>query len=187
MDNTSNQSATFLRIAARYGLFVGISGAIAIFATLYSYDSIILSIIALLGYVGVPCILWRALTNVMNQTSGNATFIHLWRTGTLTMAAGGLVLAITSFIFFKWIDPDVFNEMFEKLTSIYSHSDNKEALDKLTHIQEIINQNGLPSAGELSIQMFVSTVLSGTVLSVIMAAIISRRANRYRNTPPAFN
>ncbi|MBD5213848.1 MAG: DUF4199 domain-containing protein [Bacteroidales bacterium] len=186
MDNNTIQPSAFLQIAARFGLFIGIAAAVAMFATLYSIDTPMLMILAIIGFVGVPVILWRALSKVMDLTAGTASFAHLWRTGTLAMSAGGLILAIISFVILKWIDPDFMSGMIEQINEAYTKLGTPEATEKLAEINKAIEENGFPTSAELSLQLFVSTVLSGSVVSIAMAAFLRARANRFRNTPPAF-
>ena len=185
--NTPLQPSASLQTAARCGLLTGIAAAVAIAATFYSFGRPLMLVIAVAGYVGVPVILWRALSSVMGRTDGEASFAHLWRTGTLTMAAGGLVLAILAFVFLKWIDPGFLAGLIEHINRIYTDLGTAEATEKLAELNRTIRENGMPTAAGVALQMFVSTVLSGTIAAIVMAALLRARAGRYRNTPPAFH
>lgn len=186
MNQSPLHPSTYLQIAARSGIFIGTAAAVASLCTLYSMGTPWLLFFAIIGFVGVPYILWRTLYSVMNITEGEAPFAILWRTGTLCMTAGALILAIITFVDFRWIDSDYINRMLEEATKILSAKNTPEATQQLADLKKAIAEQGVPGASQVAMQFFVTTVLSGTILAAIIAGILRTRAVKFRNTPPSF-
>lgn len=184
MITTSQKPKTYLQIASFWGLFIGIACCVAIFSSCFSLYNPTIFILAIIAYVAVPVIAWRMLSSVMSATQGTAPLATLWRTGTVAFAAGGLILSLAVLIYFKWIDPDLITRMCEDVIKMYNSLGTSEAIEKANELKYVYESTGLPSPAEMAMQFFTFTFLSGTVLSLIYAAILSRRANRYRNTPP---
>lgn len=181
----SDQPRTYLQVASEWGLFIGIAACVAVFATLFSIYKPYLMIPAIAGYVAVPVLAWRMLKGTFIATDATASTSILWRTGTLAFSAGGLITALVVFIVFKWIDPGFVARMFDDVMKMYSSLDTPDAAEKLDQLRQIAEQ-GLPTSAQMAMQIFVFTVLSGSVLSLIIAAILRARANAFRSTPPKY-
>lgn len=185
MKTFSNQPKTYLQVASEWGALIGIACCVAVFSTLFSIQHTILLFIAIAGFVAVPVITWRMFNRLMTLSGGTSPLSALWRTGTLAFTAGGLILFLVVFIVFKWLDPDFIARMFADVIRMYKALGTPEALSKVSTLEEIYS-TGLPTSFQMAMQLFVFTILSGTVLSLLLAAIIRRRAANFRITPPPF-
>lgn len=183
MTTASQQPKTYLQIASEWGVILGVAACVAVFATLFSIYKPVMMLLAIAGYVAVPVIAWRMLKSTALRTPQMPTASVLWRTGTLAFTAGALIAALAVFIVFKWVDPGFIGRLFDDVMKMYDALGTADAAGKAESLRQMM-ASGLPSPAQMAMQIFVFMVLSGSVLSIIVSAILRRRASR--PTPPNF-
>lgn len=170
MGNNIKNKSVYQR-GADDGLWFGIYLSVTImlcFTTVSS--SPILCYPALIMILGVPGLIYFFLKRSYLADGATTQFSSLWLQGICIFFFGSILMALTVYIYLRFVNPAYFANAINLLIEMYDEagvSDNTYSL--LTQIQK---QNAIPTAGATAVELISPTVLSGSLLSLIISFII---------------
>ena len=97
--------------------------------------------------------------------------------GITTFACGALIFGFASFVYLKWIDPGFIRSMLEMAVGYYQDlpdSDGQYAM-MADDLSIILKNNAVPSAPAIVIAWMWLIVFSGSLLSMLVAAVVKMR------------
>lgn len=178
----SEENKSVYMLGAEDGLLMGplMTAAIVLcgMSTYYAW----VSIPALVCLFAVPVLAYFRLAYGYRKGGCRMSFSGLWLRGICMFFFGSLILAAVVFVLLRWFDPGFVIHQIDKSIEIYNSMGNKEMADTLAVVKK---SEMLPTALDMSLMLIYIAVFSGSILSLIYAAII-RRSNR-NIVPPPYN
>lgn len=180
---TQTQPTTPMQYASRAGMILGIYFVLKYFAMMYWIPYMSLSLVYFFATLLVPVVAYR-LTRSYRQSvapTGVFSFARAWSFGTLTFFFASIIVLIPHYIYYTRLLPDQFpllegymNTFFSQQPEIYRTY--KDLLGGAEPV-EVIRQTMLGTS--IAARLFsdvANNVFWGTILSLINAALLSRRA-----------
>lgn len=118
MQNKIDNYALFRR-GADDGFLLGLYFSALFFAMVYSMAVPLLSMAALALMAGVPVVIYKFLRRSYVAEYGTTRFSALWMQGIVTFFCGSLILALVSFVFMRWIEPDYIESVMRQVVEVY--------------------------------------------------------------------
>lgn len=174
---------TLGKTAATQGIKFGIVITVMTLSAMLSIDVASLSILCMAIFLFVPFMLYRAMTDYKRQRSAEVRHSELWMLGIGIFFFGSLICAIATYIFLRFVQPDYLYRMITAAIAAVEQtpSDQQESTLKVLH--GIIDNGMLPTAIEVAVQLIWSYTFSGSILSLIVAAIAKGKSSTPTNQP----
>lgn len=137
---------------------------------------------AVAAMVAVPVVTWLRLRRGHAEDSGRSTLSALWLQGICGFFFGGLIMALVAYAGMRWVCPSFIADQFRTVIDAYSSIDTPEATQLADTLRRAVEARALPTPIEVALETLYGVVFTGSILSVILAAIV-RRAHK---TPPPF-
>lgn len=135
----------------------------------------LLSMAALALMAGVPVVIYKFLRRSYVAEYGTTRFSALWMQGIVTFFCGSLILALVSFVFMRWIEPDYIESVMRQVVEVYggaSWPQGREAADVLQHA---LDAGLVPRAIQVSMELLWTGVFTGSILSIVVSLIVQAR------------
>lgn len=180
----SDNRKSVYRYGAEYGQFMGIYLIVlsACFLASPHQPFILLIMAALLA--AFPAILYVILRRIYREAPHNRTFSAIWTAGIMTTLCGSLICALVTAAWLIFVQPDFF--MVYLRTAIATVEQSGQAAqysDELAMMREALASGTVPSPMRYVISMVWSTVLLGSIVSMVCAfALVVRRRRPMRRT-----
>ena len=172
------------RRSAEDGLLAGpILAAAVILAGAVSYVPW-LSLPALIAIAAVPTIMYITLRRGFREDGYRSTFSALWLQGICTFFFGSLLMGVAVYVSLRWIWPEFITDQMNILMQILNDSGDADAGQVAEAIDRMLQNGTLPTPIDIALELMYLAVFTGSLLSMLLAAII--RAGRPRTTPPPF-
>lgn len=172
MENTE-KTGLFHR-GAHDGLPFGIYLSVLFLCVVYSVQINVLSLLAIAMMVGVPVVTYLRLRNAYVASQGTATFSELWMQGIVMFGCGSLLMALTGFVFLRYLQPDFVTNLMAQVKqtladpSMSSVAKAYEGIDFDSVAQVITPVN-------FSLELVWNSMFSGSILSLLVALIVPLR------------
>ncbi|MCM1450473.1 MAG: DUF4199 domain-containing protein [Clostridiales bacterium] len=170
MERTKHK--TFVSIAADYGPLLGLCFVITFFAALYSLQFPALSFLVIASIVAVPVTVWIMMRRTWRKSLCTMPYATLWTQGIVAFACGAIFLAVSAFVFFKWVDPDLFLRVLQAQEERWTAQSTEQSLANARALHAMIEGGAVPRAGQLVVQLVCLTIFSGSMLSMLVAFIV---------------
>jgi hypothetical protein len=168
-----------LKSAMSYGLALGIYwiAKYFFFITSISYPS--LNLIYWLLTIAVPVVAWILTKRYRdNELSGEISFFHAWRFGTMLYFFAAVIIALVHFVFYQYIAPhDFLSKAYTQVIDVL----NQSAVD--TTILESFKNVKVPSPIHMAIQGIFNNVFYGILLSIPVAALVRTKTTASESKP----
>lgn len=169
------------RLGADHGLWMGLWLSMLFFASVFTTMSQIAGIVSIILMAAVPVTLYRGLRSTYVRQHGMSPFSSLWMQGIVTMGCGALIASAVAAIYLKWIDPAWTSRQIDAMIKIYSSVEGGEWI--VDTLNEMVRQHLLPSTGQMVAQMLWLMLFSGSLLSLIVAALARVKRVDDRKSP----
>jgi hypothetical protein len=173
-----NKPKTLMRRGAQSGLVMGGYFILLFAAMILSYSSHVAGLLSMIMFLATPFLAYRRLRQSFISLHGLTTFAALWLEGIVMMACGALLLALASFIFFRFISPNFIPQQVEMMSSFYSAMPDQEFQQLGATLRKALDQHLLPRPIEVAMSLAWLTAFTGSILSLILAAIARRPFKR---------
>lgn len=173
-----DEQKSIFRRGADTGLYFGLYLSVLYMCMTHSVSSPMLNLLALIMMVGVPVIIYKCLRRMYVEEEGESIFSTLWMYGILIFFFGSLISATVLIVYLRWLNPGVIVEQLQTSIEILNTSGLPVGKEIATQLTQMIEQKALPSAVEIGIRTISSSVFTGMLLSMIVAAIV--KARRYK-------
>ncbi|MBO5053218.1 MAG: DUF4199 domain-containing protein [Muribaculaceae bacterium] len=163
------------RPAAENGLVLGAYfSVLAIMGLMVIYYPV-LSWVVLLMMLCVPFIVFRYMRRAAVSANGTARYADTALHGISMVIFATLIMSMVVYIYLKFINPDyIFNTVNGMIVAL-KDSGRQEDLEIAEQLGRVVEAHALPSAIKMVIPLAVLTVISGFILSLILAPIAMRR------------
>ena len=135
----------------------------------------VLNIPAAAMALGVPFLTYFFLRRAHIAAHGLTVFSALWMQGITMFACGSLIFGAASFVYLRWIDPGFILRVLQTGVDVYNASPSEGAHMLASELQMIINSKAIPSALTVVFGWIWLGMFSGSILSMLTAAIVKLR------------
>ncbi len=173
MDNQSNGMVkSIYRRGADDGFWFGIYLSVLCVALFKSIDSPVLFLAAMVMVAAVPVIVYFFLRRGYRVDNCKRQFSAMWLHGICIFFFGSLLMALTAYIYLRFIEPAYINNSINMAKELYLAVDTAEAREIANLLQKIQDNNLQPTAGGTAMQIIWFGVLTGSLLSMVLSSII---------------
>lgn len=148
------------------------------FASAFALEVPGLGILSTCLIIAVPFIIFVAIRRTWQRDGGMSTFSALWMQGIMTFLCGGLLSGVIAFAYLKWINPGWLAEQVRAMADIYAQIDGGAIVADT--LEKMLERGLLPSSIQMVFQMLWLEIFTGSVLSLIVTAIVRIRKPRTR-------
>jgi len=160
------------------GAWFGLYLTALFYSSVYSGQIAILGLVSLALVAGVPVLIYFALRRTYLEESLTSRLSALWMQGIMTFLCGAMIAGALSIIYLKWINPTYLVDMVTQSIDIYRQTGDPSLAKMADGLQMMVDAGAVPSPIAMVFTVIWSSVLSGSVLSLILSLII-----RARHTP----
>ena len=163
---------TLINIAADYGLVLGALYCVTFFGGLYAMRLPWLSVLCLLAAVGVPATVWIMLRRTWNKSLRTMQFSALWTQGIVASACGGVLLALATYIYLKWVSPDMMLGALEHQADLWDAAATEQSKANARALRLMIENGAIPHPSEVAFQLACLVIFTGSILTMVLSLII---------------
>lgn len=139
-----------------------------------------LAIPSLIMMAGVPFIIYAFLRRSYVRDFGLSSFSELWLQGIITFVCGTLIMACVGFVFMRFVRPDYIHDLWSAAIELYESVPDSSASDFARTLRLMEERNMLPQPIYVVVEMMLSGVFTGSILSMILTWIVRLRKVRTR-------
>ncbi len=178
MGYMQGRSKSFMHIAADYGPVLGLIFCVAFFAAIYALRYPAMSLVALVAAMAVPVATWIMMRRTWIKSLCTMPFATLWTQGIMAFACGGMILALATYVYFKWVEPDLLINVLENQVERWKVLATEESLANARALTMMIEGGAVPHPSEISIQLVCLAVFTGSMLSMLVAFVVRLGRNK---------
>lgn len=178
MNQTQNTSAKAKNIYARGaddGFWLGLYLCALFFVCTLSLTATWLNVVAFGLIVGVPPLIYFFLRRTHVAAHGMTVFSALWMQGIVTFACGCLILGAVSFVYLRWVDPDLIRRALLQAIEVYESTPGEAAEAMASELKMISNAKAILAPLNVAFGWMWLGMFSGSLLSMLMAGVVKLR------------
>lgn len=161
------------RRGAEDGLIFGIYLTVLFYATVLSQQFPLLGFPALIMIAGVPVVIFMMMKRYAVRLGAASSFSMLWMQGLVIFACGSTIACAMLYIYLRWINPDFFSSQFEYLATLKIDESTEFLSQSKEMARQILDAGMIPRAIDMVIEFILLGVVSGSLLSMVLSAIIA--------------
>lgn len=136
-----------------------------------------LGFLSLILALGVPLVIFLFMRRYDRQMQGCATFPMMWMQGVVIFVCGMLIAGTLMVVYMKWVEPDFILHQLEGLVETGSLPEAKgtfleEAADVAS---QMIKAKFIPSPMAVVSELIMGAIVSGSLLSILLASYFALR------------
>ncbi len=163
------------REGAYKGVIMGIYLTLLALLTMWSEHSALLSAASLAMLCYIPFFAYRIMCKTHKKYFCTSDFASLWMLGIAIFIGGSMICALCTYAYLQYIDTDFIYRQATNAVELYKELDPENTSGLTDIIQGIIDNNLLPSPIEVAVEMLWMTTFFGSLLSMLLSAIIRKR------------
>ena len=171
----NDRPTSVYRRGADDGLYLGPLMALAVVLTGATAYVAWLALPAIAALVAVPALVYVRLRRSYLADPMRGTLSALWLEGICAFFLGGLVMALVAYAGMRWVCPTFIPDQFRMVIEVYSSAPGEGAREMAATLQRAVDARMLPTPVEMALELLYVAVFSGSLLSVVLAAVIRRR------------
>lgn len=179
-------SQSIYKRGADDGLLMGILLSITFLAAVNSIYYAWTTVACLALAFAVPFLTFYFLRRSYRFDNCRTRFSALWLQGICIFFFGSLLAALTSYIYLRLYNPSYISTVIDMAKEVYQSVDTPDARQMAAMMQKIQDTHMLPTPAEVAVQIVWSGVFTGSLLSVVVTAIV-RATSRPLPPPPPSN
>lgn len=173
MDNMNTETGQSLyRRGAEDGLWMGIYLSLLFLAMVSSVYAAWSGIATVLMALGVPVVVYAFLRRAYRAGGCRDTFSAVWLHGICIFFFGSLLMAVTAYVFLRFVNPTYINDVVEMAKDVYSQIGTSDAKAMAKTLSQMQSGHLLPTPAQTAVQLIWSGVFTGSLLSMVLAAIV---------------
>ncbi len=168
------------RRGAEDGLVFGIYLTVLFYSVMLSQYVALLSLPALAMMAGVPVVIFLMMRRYASALGRAVSVSALWMQGLVIFACGCAIGGAMLLIYLRWIEPDFFADQLRLLADMEIAPGNEWMIQSKDLARQILDSGAVPRAIDVVIQLILLGIVSGSLLSLVIGAIVSavqRRKN----------
>lgn len=180
MNNQTSAKSVYRR-GADDGFWFGIYLSVLFVALANSIYYPLAGLACFVMILAVPVIIYIRLRQSYRADACRSFFSALWLNGICIFFFGSILMALTAYIYLRFIDPSYMVNFADVASAYYSSLNSPDAQTLAVLLQKAKASHTLPTPGYVAVQIIMLGVFTGSILSMIVTAIV--RATT-RPTPP---
>lgn len=181
----SNGRSVFRR-GADDGSVMGIYLSVMFIMMVCTIYSLLASVVFMVMALAVPFIIFFFLRRSYRADNCTTTFSGLWLHGICIFFFGTLLMALTSYVYLRFINPAYITTVIEMAKELYASVGTEDAKQMVAMMQKLQDSHMLPTCGKVAVEIIWFGVFTGSLLSMIVSAIV-RAVTRPLPPPPPSN
>lgn len=166
------------RRGADDGLWFGLCLTLIFFSSVYAQHHPLFSAVTLGLLISVPVVVYLALRRAYTDDPVNSTLSALWMQGIMMFLCGSLISGACSVVYLKWINPGYVTGLVSEAIEVYRSTGDPSMTKLADGLQAMADAGAVPSAPSLVFATIWSSVLAGSILSLIIGLIVRARYAR---------
>ena len=183
MKKDNNIQNNLYKHSAEAGLGFGVLLSVVSLSFIYSSESAILSLIAILLLMALPVVLYALQHRFVTRSSAPAEISSLWMLGLMISLFGSLICGVVTYVWLQYVEPTFISDQAQAAVDAYKTIPEMQGSELVTTMQRAIDEGLLPSAIEFVINMILLTTFLGSIVSLITACIARTVCKKNRVTP----
>lgn len=184
-DQSKDKGKSLFKRGADDGFWMGLFLSVLFVAMAYSVYSALVGVLALAMLIAVPFLIFFFLRRSYRYDNCRTQFSGLWLHGICIFFFGSLLMALTSYIYLRFADPTYLNSLVNMAKEVYQSVDSPEAQQMAAVLQKAQDSHLIPTPGQLAMEIIWLGVFSGSLLSMIVSAIVRATSRPTPPPPPA--
>ncbi len=182
IDQSNLTGKSVYRRGADDGFWFGLYLSILFLVSANSIFSAFAGIFSVVMAIAVPFIIFFFLRRSYRADNFTSTFSALWLHGICIFFFGSLIAALTTYIFLRFVNPTYINTLVDMAIEFYGSVDTPDAHEVTTVLQKARAAHMLPTPGGTAVQVIWAGVFTGSLLSMVVSAIV--KASKRPTLPP---
>lgn len=173
----TRQRKSIYRRGAEHGVVMGVYLSVLFAAMANSMESAWLGVLAMGMALCVPVLTYSLLRHSFVADFGLTRFSELWMEGIMVFAGGSVIMAVTSLLYMKWVEPTFIVDQVTAVAELYREAGQTQISDIL---DAALSSRMLPTPAEVAVEFVWLGVFSGSMLSMLMSLLVKARRVRVR-------
>lgn len=158
------------RQGADDGVMMGVYLTALFFASAFALGRPLVGAVATVMILAVPVMLFLLLRRTWRRDRGMTLFSGLWMQGIMTFLCGGLLSGVVAFAYLRWVNPEWLATQVQAMVDLYATLEGGAVIADT--LQTMLDRHLLPSAIQMVIQMLWLEIFTGSILSLIVTALV---------------
>lgn len=163
------------RYAMEYGVYFGLYLIVKFVLTTFSLQSIMANFASEVLLIAIPFFLYFIMRHYKKQEGGNARFSQLWMFGIFLFFFASLLSGVVEYVYYRYINPAYIEAQMAAVLDLVEKMMQAQNSETLQMMRDGLAKGGAPSPIEMVFQTIWANVFFGSLLSIIVALIISRK------------
>lgn len=163
------------RRGANDGFPFGLYLVVLFFASIFSSQVALLTLLTLLLFIGVPFVIYYFLRRAYIADYGCTTMSALWMHGIMIFLCGGLIAGAVEIIWLRWIQPDFILDQVNAMIAFYREAGIERSDEMADILQKMVDNHLVPSAIMIVVELLWLGVFTGSLLSALIAILVRAR------------
>lgn len=122
--------------------------------------------------LGIPFLAYWLLRRKFIESEGKTPFSGIWLHGIIFFFCGSLIMAITAYVYLRYINTNFIVEQIHLLSNTYSQLGTPEAEAFAHQFERLIEYHLVPSAIQMAFSLVWFCSFFGSMLSLILSIIV---------------
>lgn len=167
--------ADIIKHAMQYGLYLGLILGAKFFLAMT--QSAFLSFFAMIMWLAIPFFIYLIVRKYRDeQLGGFMSFHEGWSLSFWIIFFGGMILEVIQFIYFQFINTTYLPDILQQTTQMMDKMNLSMPHQNLNIMEKIMTHPNL----YVLTDFIMYTIISGAILSLIIAAFVKRKANPFQ-------
>lgn len=163
------------RRGADDGFLFGAYLVVLFLSMAYSMQLPPLGLLSMIMMLGVPVYTYMRLNHAYKAEHYTCNFSSLWMQGIVMFFCGSLIMALATFVFMTWIQPDFIIDQMEAVIATYKDIDWNRGREMADVLQHALDAKIIPSPIQVAMEMLWSGVFTGSLLSILISLLVQAR------------
>lgn len=162
------------------GAWIGLCFVVLFVFMALSFSMPLASIPAMALMAGVPALTYFFLRRTHVAAHGMTVYSALWMQGITMFACGALIFGLAAFVYLRWVDPGFIRNLIVTAADYYATLDDPTGQYAVMagELEMIVKSNAVPTVGTVVLAWMWLVIFSGSLLSMIVAALVKARKVR---------
>lgn len=166
------------RYAMEYGVYFGLYLIVKFVLMTFSLNNFIANFFSEILLIAIPFVLYYIMRHYKKQEGGKVNFSQLWMFGIFLFFFASLLSGVAEYIYYRYINPTFIEMQMSAVLDLIEHMTQTQESEMLQIMREGLAKGGAPSPIEMVFQTIWANVFLGSLLSIIIALIVSRKKNK---------
>ena len=163
------------RYAMEYGVYFGIYLIVKFALTTFSLNNFVANFVSEVLLIANPFILYYIMRHYKKQDGGNVRFSQLWMFGIFLFFFASLLSGVAEYVYYRYINPTYIEMQMAAVLDLIEKMTQAQDSEMLQVMRDGLAKGGAPSPIEMVFQTIWANVFFGSLLSIIIALIVSRK------------